>query len=78
MLQPFVDSDPARELAGVADQAPAGQVPELELTGQVAGELADVLRGARDPLELLFPGGSLARIMTSGFKERFKSVRRPD
>ena len=31
----------------------------MELTGRVAGELAAALRGERDPMQLLFPGGSL-------------------
>ena len=32
---------------------------ELELIGRVGSELADALRGERNPIELLFPGGSL-------------------
>lgn len=38
---------------------PSGATAEMELVGRVGPVLAEALRGERDPLELLFPGGSL-------------------
>jgi acyl transferase domain-containing protein len=55
----FGDVDPERELGRLTAELPAG-APELEMTGRAAGEMAEALRGERDPMQLLFPGGSLA------------------
>ena len=49
---------PERRLAALTGQYP-GAAAEIELTGRVAGELAEALRGEREPMQLLFPGGSL-------------------
>ncbi|TXC66099.1 hypothetical protein FSC37_09640 [Piscinibacter aquaticus] len=38
---------------------PAGADAELEMTDRVATRLAEALRGEREPMDLLFPGGSL-------------------
>ena len=40
-------------------ECPAGAAPEIELVGRVASELAEALRGERDPLQLLFPEAPL-------------------
>ena len=50
---------PERQLAALRGEYP-GAAAEIELTSRVAGELAEALRGERDPMQLLFPGGSLA------------------
>jgi acyl transferase domain-containing protein/NADPH:quinone reductase-like Zn-dependent oxidoreductase/acyl carrier protein len=50
------DADAPAELGAI----PPGAEAEVELTDRVAGQLAEALRGERDPMELLFPGGSLA------------------
>ncbi|MEO8804872.1 MAG: beta-ketoacyl synthase N-terminal-like domain-containing protein, partial [Burkholderiaceae bacterium] len=55
----FHDVQPERELARLTAAYPDAAA-ELELTGRVAAELAEALRGERDPMQLLFPGGSLA------------------
>lgn len=51
--------NPQRELASLTQSCPAGAAAELELTARVAAELAEALRGEREPMQLLFPGGSL-------------------
>jgi acyl transferase domain-containing protein len=49
-------ADPAPALARLAAECPAGEA-ELALTSRTGLELAAALRGERDPLQLLFPGG---------------------
>lgn len=51
--------DVQREGAVLAAEFPDGEA-ELDLTRQCGQELASVLRGTVDPLQILFPGGSLA------------------
>ena len=57
--RPFTNRQPERQLAHLAEECPAGAEAELEMVGRVAGELAEALRGERDPVQLLFPGGSI-------------------
>jgi acyl transferase domain-containing protein/acyl carrier protein/phospholipid N-methyltransferase len=52
------DVDPVKRLARLGAEFPCGLV-ELEFTGRVASEFAEALRGEREPMQLLFPGGSL-------------------
>jgi acyl transferase domain-containing protein/NADPH:quinone reductase-like Zn-dependent oxidoreductase/SAM-dependent methyltransferase len=52
-------AEPESLLAEVRSQFPENAA-ELAVLERCANALADVLRGGRDPLELLFPGGSLA------------------
>ena len=59
VMRPLQPGRPQDDLAALAASYPGGAA-ELELTGRVAGELAEALRGERDPMQLLFPGGSLA------------------
>jgi NADPH:quinone reductase-like Zn-dependent oxidoreductase/malonyl CoA-acyl carrier protein transacylase/acyl carrier protein len=54
-----VVSDPEAELRGLWERYPASYA-ELSLVKRTAVPLAEVLRGDLDPLELIFPGGSLA------------------
>lgn len=49
---------PARTLVELQTAHPCGEV-ELEFTGRVASEFAQALRGEVEPMQLLFPGGSL-------------------
>jgi acyl transferase domain-containing protein len=56
---PAVDAE--AELARLADRDPRVHA-RLVLVSRCAGELADVLAGRRDPVELLFPGGSPAEV----------------
>ncbi|MBI4997000.1 MAG: polyketide synthase dehydratase domain-containing protein, partial [Rhodocyclales bacterium] len=49
---------PAHTLAQLQAAHPCGEV-ELEFTGRVASEFAEALRGEVEPMQLLFPGGSL-------------------
>ncbi len=56
-VPPVVDAE--REWQRVAPDYPEFDA-ELALTRRCAQELAEVLRGEADPLQLLFPGGSLA------------------
>jgi hypothetical protein len=49
---------PARTLVELQTAHPCGEV-ELEFTGRVASEFAPALRGEIEPMQLLFPGGSL-------------------
>jgi NADPH:quinone reductase-like Zn-dependent oxidoreductase/SAM-dependent methyltransferase len=51
---------PDLALAQLRAACPPGADAELEMTARVAGDLADALRGNRDPMQLLFPGGSIA------------------
>ncbi len=60
VARPFVERQPEQERARLARECPESAAPEIELVGRVAAELAEALRGERDPLQLLFPGGSLA------------------
>ncbi|MBU6352235.1 MAG: polyketide synthase dehydratase domain-containing protein, partial [Chloroflexi bacterium] len=48
-------TEPAELLAAL--QMEHGERPELRLLGRCAAHLHDVLRGAQEPLELIFPGG---------------------
>ena len=56
----FPRLDPATGLADLADGCPPGAEAELEMTGRVAEQLAEALRGQREPMQLLFPDGSIA------------------
>jgi len=56
-VPPVVDAE--REWQAVAGRFPTFDA-ELGLTRRCAQDLAGVLRGETDPLQLLFPGGSLA------------------
>jgi acyl transferase domain-containing protein len=60
VMRPFVGGQPDEEIARLMRECAAGAAPEIELVGRVASELAEALRGERDPLQLLFPGGSFA------------------
>ncbi|MFN8009502.1 MAG: class I SAM-dependent methyltransferase [Terriglobia bacterium] len=51
--------EPAEELSKLMEQYP-GSAVELEMTGRCGQRFAEALRGECDPLELLFPEGSLA------------------
>jgi acyl transferase domain-containing protein/NADPH:quinone reductase-like Zn-dependent oxidoreductase/SAM-dependent methyltransferase/acyl carrier protein len=51
--------DPEATERALNRSCPPGAEAEMELVGRVAPVLAEALRGERDPLELLFPGGSL-------------------
>ncbi len=51
--------DPGPRWAALAAAFPDGRA-ELDLLGRCGERLDEVLRGATDPLQLLFPGGSLA------------------
>ncbi len=55
--------DPAEAFQALLARFPVAHV-ELGLLGRCAAGLADVLRGRRDPLQLLFPGGSLSETET--------------
>jgi acyl transferase domain-containing protein/NADPH:quinone reductase-like Zn-dependent oxidoreductase/short-subunit dehydrogenase/acyl carrier protein len=57
--QPFPDVDPEAVERALSHSCPPGAEAEMELLGRVAPVLAEALRGERDPLQLLFPGGSL-------------------
>ncbi len=50
--------DPERAVEELIERLPE-HAAELALFRRCAGSLAEVLRGERDPLELLFPGGSM-------------------
>jgi acyl transferase domain-containing protein/NADPH:quinone reductase-like Zn-dependent oxidoreductase/acyl carrier protein len=60
VLKALPTDDPEPELARLRAQCPTGADAELEMTGRVASEFAEALRGERDPMQLLFPGGSTA------------------
>lgn len=51
--------DPAVGMARLRASCPPGAEAELEMTARVAGAMAEALRGERDPMQLLFPDGSL-------------------
>ena len=51
---------PEPALAELRALCPPGAEAELEMTARVANEFAEALRGERDPMQLLFPGGSIA------------------
>jgi acyl transferase domain-containing protein/NADPH:quinone reductase-like Zn-dependent oxidoreductase len=57
VVRPLADLAPETELARLTAQCPEGAAAELALTGRVAAELAPALRGERDAMQLLFPGG---------------------
>ncbi|MBP5971591.1 SDR family NAD(P)-dependent oxidoreductase [Brasilonema sp. CT11] len=52
------NTDPQQKLQALADQYPLVRA-ELTLLGRCATQLSGVLRGATDPLQLLFPDGDL-------------------
>lgn len=52
------DAQPESELARLKAAYPDATA-ELEMTGRVAAEMAEALRGEIEPMQLLFPGGSL-------------------
>jgi len=56
----FVARSADRTFERLKQECPQQALAELELTGRVAKDLAVVLRGQCDPMELLFPRGSLA------------------
>lgn len=58
VLRGFPAVAPEAERARLAVEFPCGGV-ELEFTGRVAAAFAEALRGEIEPMELLFPGGSL-------------------
>jgi acyl transferase domain-containing protein/acyl carrier protein len=58
--KPLPTDDPEPALARLRAQCPTGADAELEMTARVASECAEALRGERDPMQLLFPGGSTA------------------
>ncbi len=51
------DADPEARLQGLMHRFPAAQA-ELQLTAHIGRNLAEALRGQKDPLDLLFPDGS--------------------
>ncbi len=53
-----------------AARYPRAPIARLEMTARCGGELADALRGECDPLQLLFPDGSLARRPSSSIATR--------
>jgi len=55
----FPAVQPAEELTRLHAAYPDAAA-ELEMTWRVAAEMAEALRGEREPMQLLFPGGSLA------------------
>jgi len=58
VARPFPDADPARMLAELRARFPAFET-EITLFARCCEALPDALRGDVDPLQLLFPGGSL-------------------
>ncbi len=60
VLRPLPEVNPATGLADLADGCPPGAEAELAMTGRVAEQLAEALRGQREPMQLLFPDGSIA------------------
>lgn len=60
VVRPIVEQSSERRLERLAADCPPRALPELELTGRVAKNLASALRGNSDPMELLFPRGSVA------------------
>ncbi len=57
--RPLPAVQPQRTLAQLSAECPAGAEAELEMTARVASEFAPALRGQREAMQLLFPGGSL-------------------
>lgn len=58
VLRPLVAADPDDVAQRLIQQYPDGE-PEVALTRRAAEHLDAALRGLKDPLDLLFPGGSL-------------------
>jgi acyl transferase domain-containing protein/NADPH:quinone reductase-like Zn-dependent oxidoreductase len=58
VVRPWGDVAPQGGLARLRARFPSGEA-ELEMTGRTGAELCEALRGERDPMQLLFPGGSL-------------------
>jgi acyl transferase domain-containing protein/protein-L-isoaspartate O-methyltransferase/acyl carrier protein len=56
--QPLPEVDPPAGLARLQAAHPDAAA-ELEMTGRVAAEMAEALRGETEPMQLLFPDGSL-------------------
>ncbi len=59
VLKALPQVDPVTAAEQLLRSYPKGSVAELELTARVAAEFAEALRGEREPMQLLFPGGSL-------------------
>jgi acyl transferase domain-containing protein/NADPH:quinone reductase-like Zn-dependent oxidoreductase/SAM-dependent methyltransferase/acyl carrier protein len=59
VLRPLPDIDTDAVRAALEATRPPGAAAELELTARVANRLAEALRGEIEPMQLLFPGGSL-------------------
>lgn len=51
--------DPSAGMARLRAGCPAGAEAELDMTARVAGAMAKALRGECEPMQLLFPDGSL-------------------
>ena len=58
VLHPLPAAQPAQHWARLNAEFPCGNA-ELELTGRVADRFAEALRGDVEPMQLLFPDGSL-------------------
>jgi acyl transferase domain-containing protein/SAM-dependent methyltransferase len=58
---PLQDADPETRVAELLARFPTAEA-EITLTARCGPALAMVLRGEADPLQLLFPGGSLASL----------------
>jgi NADPH:quinone reductase-like Zn-dependent oxidoreductase/SAM-dependent methyltransferase/acyl carrier protein len=58
VVRPWGDVAPQQGLSRIGALFPCGEA-ELEMTGRTGAELGEALRGERDPMQLLFPGGSL-------------------
>lgn len=58
VLRALPPVDTAARLAGLQAACPEGADAELQMTARVAAEFAQALRGEREPMQLLFPGGS--------------------
>jgi len=56
--RPLAAADPSASLAAILSRHPASEV-QIRLVERCGEALAEVLRGKSDPLQLLFPGGSL-------------------
>ena len=59
VIAPLPEARPTEALQRLRANCPPGAEAELEMTVRVASEFAPVLRGEREPMQLLFPGGSL-------------------
>ena len=59
VVKPLPRVDPLRALSLLRASCPPGAGAELEMTARVAEKLPEALRGSVEPMQLLFPGGSL-------------------